>query len=188
MSCGIGHRRGSDLESLWPWHRPTVIAPIRPLAWEPPYAARVALKRQKDKKKKRKKNILQYTCETGLNTIWKNKLGQPYSSQETIITLLNIRHFQTYPVPVRIPWKLEFHGWHIAYDLCPVLWLNQHLAFLSSQCTRSSKEMCPLLLIITPLGLYSELLYPSYFTSIITFDPSDSTLSPTMENRFDRPN
>ena len=28
---------------------------IRPLAWEPPYAAGVALKRQKTKKKKRKK-------------------------------------------------------------------------------------------------------------------------------------
>ena len=27
-------------------------APIRPLAWEPPYAVRVALKRQKDKQNK----------------------------------------------------------------------------------------------------------------------------------------
>ena len=110
MSCGLGRRRGSDPSLLWLWCRPAATAPIGPLAWEPSYAVSVALKRQKDKKKKRKKNILQYTCETGLNTIWKNKLGQPYSSQETIITLLNIRHFQTYPVPVRIPWKLEFHG------------------------------------------------------------------------------
>ena len=31
------------------------IAPIRPLAWEPPYAAGVALKRQKTKNKKQKK-------------------------------------------------------------------------------------------------------------------------------------
>ena len=47
MSCGVGHRRGSDLALLWLWCRPAAIAPIRPLAWEPPYAADVALKRQK---------------------------------------------------------------------------------------------------------------------------------------------
>ena len=33
-----------DLEWQWLWHRPAVMAPIRPLAWEPPYAAGVALK------------------------------------------------------------------------------------------------------------------------------------------------
>jgi len=40
---------------LWLWCRPVATAPIRPLAWEPPYAAGVAqeiAKRQKDKKKK----------------------------------------------------------------------------------------------------------------------------------------
>ena len=55
MSCGIGHRRGSDLALLWLWCRPAAIAPIEPLAWEPPYAAGVALKGQKTKKKIRKK-------------------------------------------------------------------------------------------------------------------------------------
>ena len=38
---------------LWLWHRPSVIASIRPLAWEPPYATDAALKRQKTKKKKK---------------------------------------------------------------------------------------------------------------------------------------
>ena len=47
MSCGVGCRRTSDLVLLWLWHRPVATAPIRPLAWEPPYAARVALERQK---------------------------------------------------------------------------------------------------------------------------------------------
>ena len=42
MSYGEDHRHGSDLEML-----------IRPLAWEPPHAMGVALKRQKDKKKKK---------------------------------------------------------------------------------------------------------------------------------------
>ena len=55
MSCGIGHRRGSDLALLWLWCRPAAIAPIEPLAWEPPYAAGVALKGQKKKKKKKRK-------------------------------------------------------------------------------------------------------------------------------------
>ena len=50
MSCGIGHRRGSDLALLWLWRRPGAIARIRPLAWEPPYAVSTALKRQKKKK------------------------------------------------------------------------------------------------------------------------------------------
>ena len=36
-----------DLTLLWPWHRPAAVAPIRSLAWEPPYAVCEALKRQK---------------------------------------------------------------------------------------------------------------------------------------------
>ena len=50
-SCHIGRGRGSDLALLWLWCRPAAVAPIRPLAWELPYAAGVALKRQKTKKK-----------------------------------------------------------------------------------------------------------------------------------------
>ena len=48
MSCGVGCRRGSDLVLLWL----AAVAPIRPLAWEPPYATGTALKRKKRKKKK----------------------------------------------------------------------------------------------------------------------------------------
>ena len=44
MSYSVGHRPGSDLALLWLWHRPAAVAPIQPLAWEPPYAASVALK------------------------------------------------------------------------------------------------------------------------------------------------
>ena len=51
MSCGVGHRHGSDpMLWLWLWCRPVATAPIEPLAWEPPYAVDVALERQKDKK------------------------------------------------------------------------------------------------------------------------------------------
>ena len=53
MSCGVGCRRGLDPAVLWLWRRPETTAPIRPLAWEPPYAAGAAqeiAKRQKKKK------------------------------------------------------------------------------------------------------------------------------------------
>ena len=44
MSCGVGHRHGSDMVLLWLWRRPAAVASIRSLAWEPPYTAGVALK------------------------------------------------------------------------------------------------------------------------------------------------
>ena len=46
---------------LWLWRRPVATALISPLAWEHPYAVRVAQempKRQKKKKKKKKKKKL----------------------------------------------------------------------------------------------------------------------------------
>ena len=53
MSCGVGHRCGSNLMLLWLW--PAAIALIRPLAWEPPCVMGEALKRKKKRKEKRKK-------------------------------------------------------------------------------------------------------------------------------------
>ena len=47
MICGVGQRRGSDLMLLW--CRPSDVALIRPLAWEPPYASGEALKSKKNK-------------------------------------------------------------------------------------------------------------------------------------------
>ena len=51
MSCGIGHRCSSDAELLWLWCRLTATALIQHLAWEPPYAAGVALKGQNKQRK-----------------------------------------------------------------------------------------------------------------------------------------
>ena len=50
MSCGVD-RCGSDLALLSLWCRPAAIAPIGPLAWEPPYAAGAALKKERKRKK-----------------------------------------------------------------------------------------------------------------------------------------
>ena len=44
VSCGVGCIHGSDLMLLWLWRRTVAAAPIRHLAWEPPYAEGVALK------------------------------------------------------------------------------------------------------------------------------------------------
>ena len=52
MSCGVGHRHSLDPMLLWLWCRSAATAPIRPLAWEHPYATGAALK-----KPKRKTNI-----------------------------------------------------------------------------------------------------------------------------------
>ena len=57
-SWGVGCRHSLDLAFLWLWCRPVATAPIRPLAWEPPYASGAALekaKRQKKKKKRKKR-------------------------------------------------------------------------------------------------------------------------------------
>ena len=54
VSCGVGHRRGSDPALLWLWRRLAATAPIRPLAREPPYAAGVAQEMAKRQKKPNK--------------------------------------------------------------------------------------------------------------------------------------
>ena len=52
MSCGEGCRRSSDPALLWLWYKLAATGPIRPLAWEPPYASGVALEYGKKKTKK----------------------------------------------------------------------------------------------------------------------------------------
>jgi len=57
MSCGVGCRHSLDPVLLWLWRRLAATAPIRPLAWEPPYVAGAAQEiAKKDKKKKTKQN------------------------------------------------------------------------------------------------------------------------------------
>ena len=53
VSCGVGRKYSLDPALLWLWCRLEAIAPILPLAWEPPYARGGALKKKKKKKKKK---------------------------------------------------------------------------------------------------------------------------------------
>ena len=58
VSCGVVHRHGSDPELLWLWSRTVATAPIRPLAWEPPYATGAALKKDKRQNKTKQKGVV----------------------------------------------------------------------------------------------------------------------------------
>ena len=49
MSYGVSSRHGLEPALLWLWCRLTAAALTGPLAWEPPDAAGVALKRKKNK-------------------------------------------------------------------------------------------------------------------------------------------
>ena len=55
MSRRVGRRGSSDLVLLWLWCRLAVVALIRPLNWEPPYAVSAALKRPKKKERERER-------------------------------------------------------------------------------------------------------------------------------------
>ena len=59
MSCGVGCRHGSEPVLLWLWRRPAAMAPIIPLAWEPPYALGAALEKAK-RQGKRKCLLLEF--------------------------------------------------------------------------------------------------------------------------------
>ena len=52
MSCGVGRRSCSDPALLWLWHRQAATAPIRPLAWESPYAVEADPEKGKKREKK----------------------------------------------------------------------------------------------------------------------------------------
>jgi len=56
MSHDVGHRCSWDPALLWLWRGLAAVAPIQPLAWEPPYASGLALKRKKKKQKQKQKN------------------------------------------------------------------------------------------------------------------------------------
>ena len=53
MSCGVGCRHSLDPTLLWLWCGRVATALIRPLAWEPPYAAGAAQEMAKRQRKKK---------------------------------------------------------------------------------------------------------------------------------------
>ena len=53
--CRLQTQLGPAL--LWLWHRLAAVVPLRPLAWEPPYATGVALEKAKNKNKNKKNDF-----------------------------------------------------------------------------------------------------------------------------------
>ena len=80
MSCGVGHRCGSDpvLPSLW--CKPADAALIQPLSWEPPYAAGEAIEKKKKeedipaKPKRRGHSLCQEISQENTSTVVKREL------------------------------------------------------------------------------------------------------------------
>ena len=68
MSCGVGRRCGFDPVLLWLWRRPAAAAPIRPLAWEPPYAEGAALEKAKREKLQKKLYDICHDASTNITT------------------------------------------------------------------------------------------------------------------------
>ena len=63
MSCGVGCRGDLDPVLLWLWCRLAAVALIRPLAWEPPFAADAALKNNKRQKKNFREGVTLLMCQ-----------------------------------------------------------------------------------------------------------------------------
>ena len=78
MSCGVGHRRGSDLVLLWLWCRLAATAPVGPLAWEPPYAPGEAL----ENTTRQKKAFAAYTSSLGCIVFLPSCSCQPSVKQQ----------------------------------------------------------------------------------------------------------
>ena len=78
MSCGVGHRHGSDLALIWLWHRLAATAPIRPLAWEPPYATGAAQENGKKRKKIQTVEKLLLTILKEVKDAFKNNCKESY--------------------------------------------------------------------------------------------------------------
>ena len=77
---------------LWLWCRPAAAAQIQPLAWEPPYAAGVSLKR------KEKKNNLHSSLMMLLRTE-KNDNGDYHHEAGTVILFLSFHEFDLLYLP-----------------------------------------------------------------------------------------
>ena len=92
MSCGAGHRCGSDPTLLWPWCKPAAAAPIQPLAWELPYAMGLALKRQNKQTKKQKTPQMNKYENAGMMKKLGAERGSCWASCESVQSVLCSQH------------------------------------------------------------------------------------------------
>ena len=81
MTCGVGHRNGSDHMLLWLWCRPAAAALIQPLAQELLYAKGATLK-----KKKKENPLSKSDKEQTLETITEMPRSRPPYTGEKFTT------------------------------------------------------------------------------------------------------
>ena len=79
----MGHRCGWDLVLLWLWCRPAAVAPVGPLAWEPPYVVGVALKEKKETTKEPTADVCEHPPPRLAGTSLENERN-PTQSQELL--------------------------------------------------------------------------------------------------------
>ena len=85
---------------LWLWHRLMATAPIRPLAWEPPYAVGAALRRQKNKNKINKIiSWIQLLWKTVEQLLKKLKLKLPHDSAILFLGIYPDKTIKRYRLP-----------------------------------------------------------------------------------------
>ena len=113
MSCGIGHRNGSDPELLWLWHRLAATAPIWLLAWELPYTEGPALKKKKNLTSGRK----QVQVTIGLKSIPSLSFNSPQEWQSwkplpkwKNIQILNMERIPSFSYFHKVPWPQIWNG------------------------------------------------------------------------------
>ena len=111
MSCRVGRRHGLIPTLLRLWYRPAATAPIRPLAWEAPYAVGVAL----EKTERKKRNY----C-SKINSLWYQLI--PYMLYTVYFIELQqhcwaIQHL--YSLYIRTAATRQTLGWAPGLPRCP---------------------------------------------------------------------
>ena len=95
MNYGVGHRSSSDPKLLWLWCTPAAAAPPQPLAWGPPYAVRMTLKRQIKKKEKKKRIQCRSQLQPTFN-LWPRNFHmpqvQPLKKKKSTLKISTICH------------------------------------------------------------------------------------------------
>ena len=121
MSGGVGHRCGSDPTMLWLWCRQVAVAPIVPLAWEPPYAVGTALKKKKrQRKKQRDFNGKGFTAE---KLSWEQSKFYMQEDHVAIIASRILRHEACQGPAIRfhVCFLNLFHFWELAVILLKLM-------------------------------------------------------------------
>ena len=100
--CGVDCRCSSDPAMLWLWSRAAAAAPIRPLAWELPYAAGAAFMEYKQTNRQNTGFGVRQTT-TRRHCIIYSKIFDPYKSS---LWTLPTRICKI-PITVLLPWSME---------------------------------------------------------------------------------